>query len=111
MKLTIIGSGTPIINLKRHASSFLLEIDDGQLLLFDCGWGCGINIVESGYDLQKIDHIFITHPHGDHLGGLINILQSIYVKGLYFIELQGNDIYRGKIIIERSLLQINFILI
>lgn len=83
MKLTIIGSGTVVIRKQRKGLSLLLEIGK-QLLLFDCGWGCGVNLLNAGFDIQKLDHIFITHPHSDHLGDLINILHSMVVSGLYY---------------------------
>lgn len=83
MKLTIIGSGTAVFRKKRHAPSLLLEAQD-KLLLFDCGWGCGVNLLKAGVDIQKIDHIFVTHPHADHMGNLINILQSTLVSGYFY---------------------------
>lgn len=83
MHLTVIGSGTCIIRPDRFAASYLLEANK-QFLLFDCGWGSGINLVRAGYKLEKLDHIFVTHPHADHLGNLMNILQSIFVTGLYY---------------------------
>ena len=83
MKLTIIGSGTAVFTNKRHAPSLLLEASN-KLLLFDCGWGCGVNLLKAGVDIQKIDHIFITHPHADHMGNLPNLLQSILVSGYFY---------------------------
>lgn len=85
MKLTILGSGTSIIRKERRATSFLLEVNN-KLLMFDCGWGSGTNCLEAGYPLEKIDHLLISHPHSDHMGNLMNIIQSIVVQGLYFPE-------------------------
>ncbi|MBI4054145.1 MAG: MBL fold metallo-hydrolase [Candidatus Doudnabacteria bacterium] len=42
-----------------------------------CGWGSGKNLLRAGYGIQKLDHIFITHPHADHLGSLISLLHSM----------------------------------
>lgn len=85
MRLTIIGSGTSIIRKERKAPCFLLEVVEKKLL-FDCGWGAGLGILEAEYKIEDLDHIFITHPHADHLGNLMNLLQSIYVQGLYFTK-------------------------
>ncbi|MDP2624587.1 MAG: ribonuclease Z [Candidatus Peregrinibacteria bacterium] len=85
MKLTILGSGTGIIRKERSAAAFLLEVE-GRLLLFDCGWGAGLKIIEAGYDIQELDHILISHPHSDHMGNLMSILQSILVSGFYYPE-------------------------
>jgi ribonuclease BN (tRNA processing enzyme) len=83
MKLTILGSGTAIMCAERKGPSFLLETC-GQLMMFDCGWGSGGQVLKAGYGLEQIDHIFITHPHPDHMGNLLGILQSILVSGMYF---------------------------
>lgn len=83
MKLTILGSGSAVITKKRASASMMLEVGE-KLLLFDCGWGVPLNILRAGFDIQKIDHILISHPHADHMGSLINILQSIFVSGIFY---------------------------
>ena len=85
MKLTILGSGICVFDHERKGPSFLLETDN-QLLLFDCGWGFGENLLKAGHQPFDLDHIFISHPHADHMGGLINILQSIFVTTKFFPE-------------------------
>lgn len=83
MKLTILGSGSALINKKRASASMMLEAGK-KLLLFDYGWGAPLNIVRAGFDIQKINQIFISHPHADHMGSLINILQSTLVSGIFY---------------------------
>lgn len=83
MKLTIIGSGTSVMRKERRATSLLLDLN-GTLLLFDCGWGCGANLLESGYNLQNLDHILVSHPHADHMGNLISLLHSIHNSGIFY---------------------------
>ncbi|MCX6811340.1 MAG: ribonuclease Z [Candidatus Berkelbacteria bacterium] len=83
MKLTILGSGSALINKKRTSASMMLEARK-KLLLFDCGWGAPLNIVRASFDIQKINQIFISHPHADHMGSLINILQSTFVSGIFY---------------------------
>ena len=83
MELTILGSGSAVITKKRVSASVMLKAGK-NLLLFDCGWGAPLNILRAGFDIQKIDHILISHPHADHMGSLINILQSIFVSGLFY---------------------------
>ncbi len=55
-------------------------------LLLDCGWGAPWQLVNAGVDPQRIDHILISHPHADHIGTLIPIVQSIYVTGNVYPE-------------------------
>lgn len=80
MRLTVLGSGAAVIRKDRSSAAFLLEADN-QILLFDCGWGCPEKLLKVGCDIQKIDHILISHPHADHIGSLMNILQSMLVSG------------------------------
>lgn len=87
MRLTILGSGTAIISKKRKSSAYLLELNN-NILLFDCGNGAIENLMDTGIQPKDIDHIFITHPHADHMGSLINLLQSMFVAGLYFPKLK-----------------------
>lgn len=88
MKLTVLGSGICIIGTERKGPSFLLDCD-GTALLFDCGWGFGENFMKAGYDLQALDHVFISHPHADHMGSLMHILQSMYVASNFYPETKG----------------------
>ncbi len=76
MKLTILGSGIYVFLKDRKGPAYLLEVGDQKILL-DCGWGFGPNLLEAGYTIYELDHIVISHPHADHMGGLMNITQSM----------------------------------
>jgi len=69
MKLKIIGSGTAVPTKERASSCFLIEAG-GKKLLFDIGTGAMKRLAEAGVDYKDIDHIFITHLHGDHINDL-----------------------------------------
>ncbi len=81
MEVTIRGSGTAVIKKNRTSASFLLRTDNGESRLLDAGWGAPMRLLDVGEDPQKIDHILITHPHADHIGCLLNLLQSMLVAG------------------------------
>lgn len=73
-KLHILGScsGTEPYP-GRHHTSLVLETG-GFLYFFDAGETCSHTAHLMGLDLLKIRHIFITHPHIDHIGGLANLI-------------------------------------
>lgn len=75
MRVTLLGTGTPILNVNRFGMSTLVEAN-GQKLLFDAGRGAAIRLHQSAVPLKDISAIFITHMHSDHLTGLPDIYAS-----------------------------------
>lgn len=79
-----IGEGVP-----SSVSVMLLE-KDGQQLLFDAGNGnddsCLLpRLQEIGLSVQDIDAVFITHLHGDHIGGLVKDGQSVFTQAKIYV--------------------------
>lgn len=83
MKLTILGSGTSVIKKDRLAPGYLIELNSSKSLLFDCGGTVAQRFVDINFDYTKLDHILISHPHADHLGGLISLIFGIKLKSLF----------------------------
>jgi ribonuclease Z len=69
MKVTLLGTGTPILNIHRFGMSTLVEAG-GQQLLFDAGRGVAIRLHQAKVLLRDLTAVFITHLHSDHLTGL-----------------------------------------
>jgi ribonuclease Z len=69
MRVTLLGTGTPILNINRFGMSTLVEVN-GQKLLFDAGRGVSIRLHQRQVALRDLDAIFITHLHSDHISGL-----------------------------------------
>ena len=80
MKLTILGchSATPREN--KHTTSQLLEVG-WNLFLIDCGEGTQIQLRKSKVKFSRIQHIFISHLHGDHFYGLIGLISTFRLLG------------------------------
>jgi ribonuclease Z len=72
MRVTLLGTGTPILNVNRFGMSTLVEAG-GQKLLFDAGRGAAIRLHQANVAPGEIDAIFITHLHSDHIAGIPDI--------------------------------------
>ena len=79
-ELTILGSGGAIPTLERNPTSQYLHIQDRHFLI-DCGEGSQIQLRKYKCKFSKIDHIFISHLHGDHFLGLFGYLSSLSLLG------------------------------
>lgn len=64
----------------RHPTSQVLNFNE-QLFLIDCGEGTQMQLFRYGIRSTKINHIFISHLHGDHYLGLIGLLSSQHLVG------------------------------
>lgn len=60
----------------KHHTSWALEKDD-ILWWFDAGENCSRMAHLQGYDVRKVKKLFISHSHGDHLGGLYNLFLTM----------------------------------
>src|SRR5262245_51616598 len=69
IRVTLLGTGTPVLNVDRFGMSTLVEAG-GQKLLFDAGRGVAIRLYQAKVPLRSIDSVFITHLHSDHIAGL-----------------------------------------
>jgi ribonuclease Z len=78
--ITILGSGAAIPTIERNPSAQLIEFHD-RLILVDCGEGTQVQLKKFGNKPQRINHIFISHLHGDHYFGLIGLLTSLHLLG------------------------------
>lgn len=69
MRITFMGSA-PFIRPGQMNTSILIELGNGDKLVFDIGEGSVANYVSAGHALNELDKIFITHLHVDHYGAL-----------------------------------------
>ncbi len=78
--VTILGSGSATPTLHRFPTSQVVRLNE-QLYLIDCGEGTQIQLRKFGFKLGKINHIFISHLHGDHIFGLPGLISSLALHG------------------------------
>jgi ribonuclease Z len=80
MRVTLLGTGTPLPNAERFGSAILVEVG-GKRLLFDCGRGVVIRLTQAGVSPKDIDGLFLTHLHSDHVVGIPDLWLSGWFLG------------------------------
>lgn len=90
MKLTLIGGSTMEKKGNTHSLAYFIRTRNGELIVVDGGRDIDAEIIKKyiyEYGDGKVDHWFITHPHDDHVGAIIEILKeenSIEIENLYY---------------------------
>ncbi len=80
MKLTILGSSSALPTSGRYPSAHVLNAHE-RLFLIDCGEGTQMQLRKTKIRFAKINHIFISHLHGDHVFGLYGLLSTFSLMG------------------------------
>ena len=75
MKLTILGCYAATPRTITNPTSQVLEIRN-RMFLIDCGEGTQVQLRKHKIKFSKINHIFISHLHGDHVYGLIGLVST-----------------------------------
>jgi ribonuclease Z len=78
--VTILGNNSAIPAYNRHPTAQVVTLND-ELFLIDCGEGTQMQMAKYKIRRSKINHIFISHLHGDHYFGLIGLLTSMGLMG------------------------------
>lgn len=79
-ELTILGCSSASPTSHRNPSAQVLQHNE-QLFLIDCGEGTQVQLRKRKIKFSKINHIFISHLHGDHYFGLIGLLSTFHLTG------------------------------
>jgi len=78
MVVTLLGTGDTIPSPTRYGMSTLVQAG-GLNLVFDAGRGCAVRLNQVGIRSIKVDAVFITHFHSDHLNGLADLWTNGYL--------------------------------
>lgn len=83
MEIQFLGTGAGVPAKQRNVTSIALKLLDERntVWLFDCGEGTQQQILRTNIRPRKIEKIFITHLHGDHIFGLPGLLSSRAFQG------------------------------
>ncbi len=80
MKLHILGCYAATPRTLTNPTSQLLEINN-HLFLIDCGEGTQVQLRKSKIKFSRVNHIFISHLHGDHFFGLPGLISTFRLLG------------------------------
>jgi ribonuclease Z len=109
MKLTILGCYAATPRTITNPTSQVLEIRN-RMFLIDCGEGTQVQLRKNKLKFSKINHIFISHLHGDHFYGLVGLISTfmllnrqtdlhVYgpkgIKEIILLQLRYSNSYTG----------------
>lgn len=78
--LKVLGTASALPTTERYPSAQVLDVR-GRLFMLDCGEGAQIGLRKAGVSFLKIEHICLSHLHGDHLFGLFGLLSTMGMLG------------------------------
>ena len=79
-RATLLGTSSPMPQIERFGMSTLIEAG-GARLLFDCGRGAIQRLFQLGPDYPRVDRLFLTHLHSDHLVGIPDLWLTGWIMG------------------------------
>ncbi|MBN1645745.1 ribonuclease Z [Candidatus Woesearchaeota archaeon] len=87
MEITFLGTSCMVPTKDRNVPAIYME-HKGEGILLDCGEGTQRQMNIAGINRNKVRKVLITHWHGDHVSGLVGLIQTI-----------GNAVDEGGIIV------------
>ena len=78
--LHILGCGSALPTTRHFATSQVVNMRD-KLFMIDCGEGAQMQLRRSRLKFTRLNHIFISHLHGDHCFGLFGLISTFGLLG------------------------------
>ncbi len=101
-KVVLLGTSSAVPTKERNNSAVYFKYL-GEAFLFDCGEETQRQITKADLNMYRINHVFISHLHSDHILGLPGLIQTIDFLGdkekLYVHGVKG--IYENCILINK----------
>ena len=79
-ELHILGCGSALPTTRHFATSQVVNLRD-KLFMIDCGEGAQMQLRKSRLKFSRLNHIFISHQHGDHCFGLMGLISTFGLLG------------------------------
>lgn len=80
LELNILGCGSATMTPRHNPSCQVLNVRD-NLMMIDCGEGAQLGVRRMGLKPMRLNHIFISHLHGDHCFGLPGLVSTMALLG------------------------------
>ena len=79
-EVNILGCGSALPTSRHYSSSQVVNIRE-KLFMIDCGEGAQLQLRRSKLKFTRLNHIFISHLHGDHCFGLMGLISTFGLLG------------------------------
>lgn len=79
-ELHILGCGSALPTTRHFSTSQVLNVRE-KLFMIDCGEGTQIQLRKSRLKFSRLNHVFISHLHGDHCFGLFGLISTFGLLG------------------------------
>jgi len=83
MRIIALGTGMPTQTPNNKSAAFLVELGNGESFLFDLGTGSTDSLSGIQPDYSKLDKVFASHLHTDHIGDLATLWVAGWIGGRY----------------------------
>lgn len=83
MRITALGTGMPNQTKSAVSISYLVELGNGDKFLFDIGSGAMNNLFSLRPDFSRLDKVFASHLHVDHVGDFMGLHIGSWLSGRY----------------------------
>jgi ribonuclease BN (tRNA processing enzyme) len=90
MKITLLGTGSPVPTLERGGTAILLTLGERNILI-DCGQKTVHRLLENETDISEIEELFFTHHHIDHNSEFYNFVISSWSMGRTDLTVYGPE--------------------
>ena len=78
--LNVLGTASALPTTERYPCAHVLNVR-GRIFMIDCGEGAQIQLRKAGISFLRIEHICLSHIHGDHIFGIFGLLSTMGMYG------------------------------
>ena len=80
LNVTFLGTAGSLPTPERNPSAILIN-REGEMMLFDCGEGTQRQMMRARTGMMRLNYIFLTHLHADHILGIPGLLETMAFQG------------------------------